>query len=74
MSATVKDRCTPDAAAIPWLSLHAQSDGGPGVFRRVTFIQRVNTVGGREPTFAGGYAGQVERGPYTAEYYFYRTR
>lgn len=74
VAATVADRCTPDAAAIPWLSLNAKSDGGPGVFKRVTFIQRVNTVGGKEPTFAGSYAGQVERVPYTAEYYFYRTK
>ena len=74
VAATVAERCTPDAAAIAWLSLTAESDGGPGVFKRVTFIQRVNTVGGKEPTFAGSHAGQVEQVPYTAEYYFYRTR
>jgi hypothetical protein len=72
VAATVKDRCTPDAGAIPWLSLNAVSDGGPGAFKRVTFIQRVNTVGGKEPTFGGSHAGQVERVPYAAEYYFYR--
>jgi hypothetical protein len=68
----VIDRCVADANAIPWLSIGATYEGGPGVFQRVTFIQRVNTVGGKAPSYAGSAMGEVVRVPYTAEYYFYR--
>jgi hypothetical protein len=69
---TVLERCTPDPNAIPWLLLGAVSSEGPGVFDRVTFIQRLNTVGGNAPTVPGGSEGEVARVPYTAEYFFYR--
>ena len=69
---TVLERCTPDPSAIPWLLLKAVSNEGPGIFHRVTFIQRVNTVGGIAPTDAGDFVGEVVKVPYTAEYYFYR--
>jgi Protein of unknown function (DUF3455) len=46
---TVLQRCTPDPSAIPWLKLQAVSSEGPGIFHRVTYIQRVNTVGGLAP-------------------------
>jgi hypothetical protein len=68
----VLERCTPDPDAIPWLLLGAVSNEGPGVFERVTFIQRVNTVGGKAPTDPGDFPGEVVRVPYTAEYFFYR--
>jgi hypothetical protein len=68
---TVLDRCTHDADAIPWLLLEAV-DSGPGVFRGVNRIQRVNTVGGNAPSSPGSALGEVVRVPYTAEYYFYR--
>ena len=67
------ERCTPDPTAIPWLSLAAVSSAGPGVFHRVAFIQRVNTVGGTAPSRPGSFAGEEVRVPYTAEYFFYRT-
>src|SRR5207249_3570318 len=35
--------------AIPWLLLQAKSTKGPGVFDRVTFVQRVKTGGGKAP-------------------------
>jgi hypothetical protein len=38
----------------------------------VTFIQRVNTIGGTAPAEAGLFVGDEARVPYTAEYYFYR--
>jgi hypothetical protein len=38
----------------------------------VTYIQRVNTVGGKAPTVSGGVAGEMARVPYTAEYFFYK--
>ena len=65
-------RCTPDSTAIPWLSLTAVSGDRPGIFRRVTFIQRTHTVGGLAPSAPGSAAGQEARVPYTAEYLFYR--
>src|SRR5262249_16435542 len=46
---TVLERGTPDPDAIPWLLLGVVSNEGPGIFDRVTFIQRVNTVGGKAP-------------------------
>jgi len=58
--------------AIPWLKLAAVPNEAPGIFHRVNFIQRVNTVGGKAPTDAGDFVGQEARVPYTAEYFFYR--
>lgn len=67
------DGCTPYRGAIPWLRLGAISNSGNGNFGRVTFIQRVNTIGGIAPAEAGTFIGDEARVPYTAEYYFYRT-
>jgi hypothetical protein len=64
--------CTPDANAIPWLLLGVVSNEGPGVFQRVTHIQRVNTVGGKAPSNPGSVTGQEARQPYSAEYLFFR--
>jgi hypothetical protein len=64
--------CAPDASAIPWLLLETVSSEGPGVFKRTTFIQRVNTAGGLAPTTPGAFIGAEARVPYTTEYYFYR--
>jgi len=60
--------------AIPWLRLAAVPEltHGPGIFAGTTFIQRVNTVGGKAPKEDGTVIGQVARVPYTADYYFYR--
>ena len=67
----VTQRCTPDPDAIPWLLLKATSEG-PGIFQGVTFIQRVNTVGGLAPTEPGEVVGEEAEVPYTADYFFYR--
>jgi hypothetical protein len=69
---TVIDHCTPDPGAIPWVLLGAASTEGPGIFDRVTYIQRVNTVGGNAPADPGSFVGEMARVPYTADYYFYR--
>jgi len=67
--------CSPEpTTAIPWLLLQSVETDGPGIFRRVTYIQRVNTVGGLAPTTPGSSIGAEARIPYTAEYYFYRAR
>ena len=67
----VIDRCVYDANAVPWLTLRGIPESGPGVFAHTTFIQRVNTTGGKAPSTAGTL-NQVVEIPYTAEYYFYR--
>jgi hypothetical protein len=64
--------CTPDPTAIAWLRLQTVSADGPGIFGSVTYIQRVNTVGGLAPIAPGSSIGAVVEVPYTAEYYFYR--
>jgi hypothetical protein len=69
---TVIQSSTPNPDAIPWLLLGAASNEGHGIFQRVTFIQRLYTVGGNAPTVPGDTAGQVARVPYTARYFFYR--
>jgi hypothetical protein len=70
---TVIDHCTPDPDSIPWLLLGAAVTEGPGIFAQVTFIQRVNTVGGKAPSVPGNSIGELARVPYTADYYFYRS-
>ena len=69
---TRKAGCTPNRGAIPWLLLGAASNSGHGKFERVTYIQRVSTIGGTAPAEAGAFIGDEARVPYTAEYYFYR--
>ena len=68
---TLIDRCTVDPNAVPWLSLSAKSTGA-GVLQGVTFVQRVNTAGGKAPSTGGTVSGQEITVPYTAEYFFYR--
>jgi len=65
---------TVDTNAIPWLRLQAVEDSthGPGIFADTTYIQRVNTTGGKAPSANGAFVGQVARVPYTADYFFYR--
>ena len=70
--AAVSERATPDATAIPWLLLKAVESGGPGIFDGVTYIQRVNTVGGTAPAETGDFVGEEAHVPYSADYYFYR--
>jgi hypothetical protein len=68
---TVAERCTHDAAWIQWLSLTAVANG-PGIFSKVTFIQRLNTVGGNAPSTPGSVVGEEVQVPYTADYLFYK--
>lgn len=64
--------CTPDPTAIAWLLLKQIRIEGSGIFGKVTFIQRVNTVGGLVPSTPGTFDGEIRESAYTAEYYFYR--
>jgi uncharacterized protein DUF3455 len=63
----------PDPTAIPWLLLSAKSNSGTGVFSQIRSIQRLQTVGGKEPSApcSRDNAQQVARVPYKAVYYFY---
>jgi hypothetical protein len=63
---------TVDTNAIPWLRLSAKNPQGPGIFADTTYIQRVNTSGGKAPSTNGTVVGQVARVPYSADYFFYR--
>ena len=63
--------CTPDSDSIPWLKLSGVASGH-GVLHDVTFVQRINTVGGNAPSTPGAAAGQEVQVPYAAEYVFYR--
>ena len=63
--------CQPDLSAITWLRLKSTETTSAGIFKGITFIQRVNTTGGLRPTDQGA-VGEVREIPYTAEYYFYR--
>ena len=67
----ILDRCTVDPNAVQWLSLSAKSSGA-GVLSGVTFVQRVNTVGGKAPSTGGTVTGEETRVPYSAEYFFYQ--
>lgn len=64
--------CSPDSTAIAWLLLRAVEKTPMGLFRDVTFIQRVNTTGGLRPTMPGLLHGEIKEVEYTAEYYFYK--
>ena len=71
------DGVTVDQTAIPWLLLSASGTGGPDGDRLAdtSFIQRVNTVGGLEPTAAEcttATVGTTDEVPYTADYYFWK--
>jgi len=73
----VKERApASEPNAIPWLLLSAKATFGKGVFTQTRSIQRVATKGGNPPTepCSAANANQFARVPYTATYYFYRSR
>jgi hypothetical protein len=63
---------TADPTAIPELLLQAVSHTGDGRMSGVTYIQRLETVGGLAPTTScDPMTGATARVDYTATYYFY---
>jgi hypothetical protein len=64
---------SPTPNAIPWLLLRAKATSGHGVFTRVQYIQRLNTVGGNAPAVLcrQDQSGQQLRASYSADYLFY---
>jgi Protein of unknown function (DUF3455) len=70
----VKERVdSPDRTTIPWVLLSAKSNEGNGFFSKVTYIQRVNTKGGKAPATGCDSSKQnsTTRVDYTADYYFF---
>jgi hypothetical protein len=66
----------PNANAVPWLLLNADSNQGTGTFARVTYIQRVDTEGGLAPAAGcdSSHAGAETSADYQATYFFYAPR
>lgn len=73
VAGSVVQKCFVDPNSVPWLLLSATPIGGAGVFQKVAFIQRINTVGGNAPSYSGAL-GEEARIPYTTEYLFYKAR
>jgi hypothetical protein len=67
----IADHASPKPDAISWLLLAAASRDGNGLLSTVTFIQRVDTAGGKAPSVGNAKEGDEVRIPYTAEYIFY---
>ena len=65
---------SPEAGAVPWLLLPAQSNGQPGELQGVTLVQRIGTHGGVAPASGcdAGSVGAETKVPYTGTYVFYR--
>ena len=68
---TLSKAQSPDPNSIAWLLLKAASNSGNGSLSEVTFIQRINTVGGLAPREAPTSAGLEVKVPYTATYVFF---
>jgi len=66
---------TQDPSAIQWLLLQAV-DSLSSANNKITFIQRLYTVGGLAPTTGADEAhlGQLDSIPYTARYFFYESK
>ncbi len=71
--AKVASAAAPDGKSIPWLLLRSTSSVGPGLFGDVTWVQRLDTVGGAAPAAGcdAGHLGAEVMVPYRADYFFY---
>jgi len=67
---------SPDANSIPWLLVAVVSHSGDGALAHVTYVQRINTKGGKAPANGcdAGHSGQEARVPYSADYVFFAPR
>ena len=71
---TVKAKAdAPKTSAIPWLLLQAKSNEGNGSLSKITYIQRVETIGGKVPNQVCNQASAntEARIDYAADYFFY---
>jgi Protein of unknown function (DUF3455) len=67
---------SPDSSAIPWLLLKAKATEGAGLFLKTTFIQRLETTGGKAPG-TGCDASKLDaesRVNYTAIYAYFKAK
>lgn len=62
---------SPNPGAIPELRLETLDTAGTGILSRVSFVQRLATVGGVGPTGACAPLDTKVEVPYTSEYLFY---
>jgi hypothetical protein len=64
---------SPDAGSIPWLLLEATEHTGAGALSTITYVQRIDTVGGTAPTDGcdADHAAEEVRVPYEATYAFF---
>jgi hypothetical protein len=71
----MKTKSSPGTTAndVPWLLLQVVSHMGTGVFTDVTYVQRLNTMGGVAPATGcdSTKVGMDTSVTYSAEYYFY---
>jgi uncharacterized protein DUF3455 len=63
----------PVADAVPWLLVRATSTSGKGVFAAVTYVQRLDTKGGKAPATGcdAKAVGTETRADYSADYFFF---
>lgn len=73
VGAVLERAAAPDAGAIPWLLLEAKDHQGSGAFSTITYVQRLDTVGGVAPSEGcdEAHAGEEVRAPYEATYSFF---
>jgi hypothetical protein len=73
VGAAMESAKAPTADAIPWLLLKAKTHDGSGALSTVTYVQRLDTVGGAAPTDGcdRSAADAEHRVDYTATYAFY---
>jgi len=71
VGAKLASATSPNPDSIPILLLKAASNSGSGIFSNVTFIQRLDTLGGVAPTGPCEVQGAELDVPYEANYYFY---
>jgi hypothetical protein len=64
----------PSDDAVHWLLLRTQSFG-QGELEKVSYVQRIDTVGGMPPAqCSADQVGQILRVPFSAKFIFYRPR
>ena len=71
---TITQSASPTGDAIPWLLLRATAwSGTTGLFSDVSYVQRLNTSGGKAPATGcdSTSVGTELRVGYAADYYFY---
>jgi uncharacterized protein DUF3455 len=73
MGKKIQEVPAPKAHDIPWLLVEATSHEGEGIFElfsKVSYILRVDTVGGIAPAYPPTAQGQEKQVPYKATYIF----